>query len=97
MKPPTVAAAIACALLMAGAAAFAQSSTRAPATDCTAIDYNCNAQPKGIGSAPATDPNDRNAARLRSELRTPAPASSTEPEEPEQPIHSSDEPEEPIH
>jgi hypothetical protein len=97
MKPLTCTAAMIFAL-SAVSAAFAQSPTRAPQTrdDCMTMDYNCNTQAKGVGNTPAIESSDRNAARLRDELRTPAPQISTEPEEPEQPIHSTLEPEAPI-
>jgi hypothetical protein len=97
MKLLTCAAAMISAL-SAVSIAFAQAPTRAPppVTDCMTMDYNCNTQPKGIGNTPMTGSTDRNPARLRDELRTPAPQISTEPEEPEQPIHSSLEPEAPI-
>lgn len=97
MKRLTYAAAIIFVLSTAGAT-FAQSPTRRPETgntnSCMETDYNCNTQPKGIGidNTKTTDSSDSNAARLRSELRTPTPLSSTGPEEPEQPI----EPEAPI-
>jgi hypothetical protein len=97
MKPLACAAAmIFC--LSAATVAVAQSPTRAPQTgsDCMTIDYNCNTQAKGVSSTPAIESSDRNLARLRDELRTPAPQISTEPEEPEQPIHSTLEPEAPI-
>jgi hypothetical protein len=99
MKRLTYAAAITFVALATAGAAVAQSPTRAPETgNSCATDYNCNALPKGIGvdDTPATKSNDPNAARLRNELRMPTPLIATEPEEPEQPIHSALEPEAPI-
>jgi hypothetical protein len=100
MTRRTCAAAIAVVALATAGAAFAQSPARAPETgnSCAATDYNCNTLPKGTGfdTTPTTKPTDPNAARLRNELRMPTPQISTEPEEPEQPIHSALEPEAPI-
>jgi len=87
-------------LLSSAGAAFAQAPARTPDTGnvCKVTDYGCTSQPKGLGTgnSATSDADDLNAARLRNELRTPAPMSSNEPEEPEQPIHSATEPEAPI-
>ena len=86
MKRPPYAAAIFIVLSTAGAA-FAQPPTRTsePENTC-AMDYNCNTEPKGIGTDDTkATPVDPNVARLRNEYQAPT-RNSNEPEEPEQPI-----------
>ncbi len=94
MKYRAYATALIFVLATAGAASAQSPTTGDP---CIVTDYTCSPQPKGIGAGNTeTGRNDPNAIRLRNELRTPPPISSTEPEEPEQPINSATEPEAPI-